>query len=137
MCRKRLLVQAKRWTLESRGTDLHGRFLRAYSELVVLLSNEGFGLPEDCESKGSSSDGANSAFGALPPVASDMLALSKLDPKVHREFNTELQGTGSDASNATKLNEAMAARVMALSLGFMQDIVSDSPNDTDFDDIYS
>lgn len=137
MCRKRLLVQAKRWTLESRGTDLHGRFLRAYSELVVLLSTEGFGLPEDCESKGSCSDGANSAYRALPPVASDMLALSKLDPKVHREFNTELQGTGSDASNATTLNEAMAARVLALSLGFMPDVDSDSPNDTDFDDIYS
>ena len=36
--RKRLLIQARRWTLESVGTPLYGRFCRAYDELTVLLS---------------------------------------------------------------------------------------------------
>ena len=40
IARKRVLAQAKAWTLEARGTELHGRFEKAYSELLGLLSDK-------------------------------------------------------------------------------------------------
>jgi len=41
MCRKRLLVQARSWMAEAEGLSIHSRFVRAYNELVVLLSADG------------------------------------------------------------------------------------------------
>lgn len=38
LCRKRLLAQAKSWTMDAEGSTLHKRFLRAYRELAALLS---------------------------------------------------------------------------------------------------
>jgi hypothetical protein len=40
MCRKRILVQAKRWMLESKNSSLFPRFEKAYTELLHLLSTK-------------------------------------------------------------------------------------------------
>jgi len=40
LCRKRLLVQARRWMVEAKGIPIYNRFVRAYNELVVLLSSD-------------------------------------------------------------------------------------------------
>lgn len=65
MCRKCILVQARRWTLEAKETPLYKRFVRAYRELVVLLSAED--LVKESES-------------VLPPLQEDVEALMQLDP---------------------------------------------------------
>lgn len=69
LCRKRLLVQARRWTKEAQGTPKAKRFQRAYGELVELLSNqERFPCNEP----------------ALPPLEQDLQALATLDPFFYR-----------------------------------------------------
>lgn len=65
MNRKRLLVQARRWTLEAEGTPFHKRLVRAYNELVVLLSDK---------------DLMTESEAVLPPSREDLEALEKLDP---------------------------------------------------------
>eukprot|EP00581_Thalassiosira_minuscula_P007282 CAMPEP_0183709898 /NCGR_PEP_ID=MMETSP0737-20130205/5843_1 /TAXON_ID=385413 /ORGANISM="Thalassiosira miniscula, Strain CCMP1093" /LENGTH=1734 /DNA_ID=CAMNT_0025938115 /DNA_START=280 /DNA_END=5484 /DNA_ORIENTATION=- len=86
MNRKRLMVQAKIWTLESMGTDLHGRFVKAYSELLVLLSSDKLAC-EDWEL----ADAGGSIFGALPPLSDDLLALQRLDHSLHNDFISALR----------------------------------------------
>ena len=83
MLRKRLLVQAKVWTLQSKGTDLHDRSCRAYSELLVLLS-------EDCLQQKS-----EVVLGALPPLDDNLSAMLHLDRAVYSELKLALGGTKS------------------------------------------
>ena len=40
VCRKRLLVQARRWLVEARATPIQHRFERAYNTLVSLLASD-------------------------------------------------------------------------------------------------
>jgi hypothetical protein len=63
MCRKRIVVQARRWMLEAKGTPLYKRFEKVYAELLHLLS------AEDLQT-----------YDSLPPLADDLQALRRLDP---------------------------------------------------------
>lgn len=123
MCRKRLMVQAKVWTLESRGTDLHGRFVKAYSELLVLLSSDKL----SCEDWELADVGGNIMFGALPPLSDDLHALQRLDQSIYNNFSSALHHNDSTQSkNANEdedgneyeeqLNADMLARALELSL---------------------
>lgn len=120
MCRKRLIVQAKIWTLESRGTSLHGRFMKAYSELVGLLSS---GKNLTCE-EWELADAGGNIFGALPPLSGDLLALQRLDRTLYNAFDSALHLDDSSQSNGdeevedelAQINEAMLARALELSL---------------------
>jgi ubiquitin-protein ligase len=62
MSRKRIVVQAKRWMLEAKGTPLFARFEKAYADIVTLLNTESM-----------------HSFPALPPLADDVEALMTLD----------------------------------------------------------
>lgn len=62
MSRKRIVVQAKRWMLEAKGTSLFGRFERAYADIITLLDTE-----------------CMQSFPALPPLTDDVEALMTLD----------------------------------------------------------
>jgi hypothetical protein len=67
MCRKRLIVQARRWMLEEKRdtkSSLVVRFEKAYTELVHLLSSERI---------------QDQPFGILPPLREDLTALQALD----------------------------------------------------------
>jgi len=63
MCRQRIVAQARRWTLEARGSPLEGRFLKAYGQLLNLLSEQAFD-GRDC----------------LPPLREDIAYLAREDP---------------------------------------------------------
>jgi hypothetical protein len=63
MCRQRITAQARRWTLEARGSALEGRFEKAYGQLLSLLSEQGF-EGRDC----------------LPPLKEDLAYLTREDP---------------------------------------------------------
>lgn len=63
MCRRRILVQARRWMLEARGTSISTRFQRSYSELLSLLTADTMHL-----------------YDSLPPLSEDLEAIEKLDP---------------------------------------------------------
>ena len=88
MCRKRLLVQSKVWTLEARGTELYSRFLRAYSELSLLLADDSLKLRSDWELNNNGSE--NKEIGAISPLRSDLDRLAEQDPKVHGDFQSLL-----------------------------------------------
>ena len=75
MCRSRLLVQARRWGADAKGTAMYPRFRRAYKDLLVLLSSDKFqymggGRHENAEVQG-----------ALLPLTNDLHSLEKLDPQ--------------------------------------------------------
>ena len=96
MLRKRVLTQAKIWTLESEGTELASRFKRAYSELVGLLSSDTLACQEwEVEEVG------GSTFGALPPRSDDLQTLERLDQRQDSPFrlDTETEGEGEDNYN--------------------------------------
>ena len=119
--RRRLLIQAKVWCLEARGTELHGRFERAYSELVVLLSGDKLA----CE-QWEEAEAGGRIFGALPPLADDIEALQHLDNKWYELFESELrrkdsseqdQESGAPVDDDTEeVNERMLARAIERSL---------------------
>ena len=121
--RKRLLVQAKVWTLEARGTELQGRFERAYSELIVLLSGDKLACCEEWEE----AEAGGSMFGTLSPLTDDLQTLQRLDQSLHRTFESELQMNNSgedqehgvndvDEDEEEELNAVMLARALELSL---------------------
>lgn len=67
MCRKRLIVQARRWMLEEKretNSSLVVRFEKAYAELLYLLSSERI---------------QGQLYGSLPPLQEDLTALQELD----------------------------------------------------------
>mmetsp|Transcript_24283 Transcript_24283/g.55064 ORF Transcript_24283/g.55064 Transcript_24283/m.55064 type:complete len:625 (+) Transcript_24283:1-1875(+) len=117
--RRRLLIQAKVWCLEARGTELHDRFERAYSELVVLLSGDKLA----CEQWEEREVGGRT-FGALPPLLDDLEALQHLDKKWYESFESELRHKDSSEQDQEsgapvddeELNERMLARAIELSL---------------------
>jgi len=69
LCRKRLLVQARRWMVEAKGSPIHRRFVRAYNELIVLLSS----LPDRTKGFAGYND-------VLPPLDDDVQRLRVIDP---------------------------------------------------------
>ena len=63
MCRQRIVAQARRWTLEARGSPLEGRFVKAYGQLLSLLSEQNYqGRP------------------CLSPLKEDLAYLAREDP---------------------------------------------------------
>lgn len=62
MCRQRIVVQARRWMIEARGTNLYPRYERSYAELLSLLNTESM-----------------SQFECLPPLPEDVEALVTVD----------------------------------------------------------
>ena len=116
MCRSRLMVQAKIWMMESKGTELHGRFVKAYSELLGLLSGDKFG------------DADGSMLDALPPLAEDLHALYRLDRTLYNTFDSALRSNDSNQMNGSEdeeyddddddddANEQMLAFALELSL---------------------
>ena len=97
--------------MESKGTELHGRFERAYSELLDLLSSDKFG------------DADGSMLGALPPLAEDLQALYRLDRTLYNTFDSALCSNDSNQTNGNEdeeynddANEQMLAFALELSL---------------------
>lgn len=105
--------------MEARGTELHDRFERAYSELVVLLSGDKLA----CEQWEEREVGGRT-FGALPPLLDDLEALQHLDKKWYESFESELRHKDSSEQDQEsgapvddeELNERMLARAIELSL---------------------
>eukprot|EP00567_Pseudictyota_dubia_P001571 CAMPEP_0197465516 /NCGR_PEP_ID=MMETSP1175-20131217/64582_1 /TAXON_ID=1003142 /ORGANISM="Triceratium dubium, Strain CCMP147" /LENGTH=2057 /DNA_ID=CAMNT_0043001533 /DNA_START=366 /DNA_END=6539 /DNA_ORIENTATION=- len=80
LCRRRVIVQARRWMLEAKGSVLFPRFQRAYNNLVALLSSETFGR------RGGESCGYDTAR-ELPPNQDDVKLLEILDPTFVSDFS--------------------------------------------------
>lgn len=78
LCRKRILVQARRWTCEAQETPLFRRFTRSYEELITLLSSYELVLHR-LPWQASDSEDEKAPLGAVPPNESDVQALEKLD----------------------------------------------------------
>jgi ubiquitin-protein ligase len=81
LCRKRIVVQARRWMLEARGTSLYGRYERAYGELVVLLGAQ------------------NTKFECLEPLAEDINALESLEPAFIRIIADRIETIPEDGAD--------------------------------------
>jgi hypothetical protein len=84
MCRKRLLVQARRWMLEEKeekGSTLYRRFEKAYAELVSLLSTQ-------------------QRFDSLPPLRQDVAFLGHKDPTFPQIESMEAQPAVSQVEQA-------------------------------------
>ena len=119
MVRKRLLIQAKVWLEESKDTELHSRFVKAYSELVALLSGENLACEEwEVEEAG------GKMFGALPIVndededpapAGGLDFSSMLGGSNNEEDNYEDEDEDADYA-AQQLEAAMLATALELSL---------------------
>ena len=62
MCRQRIVAQARRWTLEARGSPLEERFVKAYGQLLSLLSKYDF-----------------HGHACLPPLKEDISYLARED----------------------------------------------------------
>ena len=122
MVRKRLLFQAKVWLEESKDTELHSRFVNAYSELVALLSGEKLACEEwEVEEAG------GKMFGALPIVNDED---EDPAPAGGLDFSSMLRGSANDEEDnyededededadyaAQQLEAAMLATALELSL---------------------
>ena len=95
MCRQRVLLQAKIWTKEAKGTPLYPRFVKVYKELLVLLSSDSL--------KG---------FNCLPPPAKDIMVVSNSDANLLPEFEYILQAAGEKASKRN-VPESMQSPVVS------------------------
>ena len=94
MCRQRILLQAKIWTMEAINTPLYSRFVRVYKELLLLLA--------DNELKESN---------CLLPSANDVHKVSMADPSLRQEF--ENLSKASDCRDS----KIMSGEVTSHSLG--------------------
>ena len=74
LCRKRLVVQVRRWMVESRRTPIEKKFERAYATLVKLLFSERMK-----EFAGQNDD-------VLPPLEEDIDCLRRLDPEFVQHY---------------------------------------------------
>jgi hypothetical protein len=77
LCRKRVLTQARRWTMEAQGTPLFKSFGKAYEDLITLLTSDDLinhKLPGQAE--------ATKTWGAVPVDSADVRALESCN----REF---------------------------------------------------
>lgn len=72
LCRQRIVVQARRWMLEARDSDLYPRYQQTYAELLSLLDTESM-----------------REFDSLPPLPEDLALLEKLDPSFNRLVDKE------------------------------------------------
>lgn len=79
LCRKRLVVQVRRWMVEARGTPIERKFERAYAALVKLLSSDRM------------KEFAGYHSSVLPPLDEDVECLRRLDPEfvLHRLSSDE------------------------------------------------
>jgi Ubiquitin-conjugating enzyme len=75
LCRKRLLVQARLWTMEAEGSNLSKAFKRAYEEILTLLSRDDFVTRRR---PGQNQDQA-SVWGAVPIYDKDLVELVRRD----------------------------------------------------------
>ena len=75
MCRKRVLAQGRRWTIEAKGTPLFKSFVKAYEELATLLAREDFVLHKI------PGQDVGQFWGAVQADESDLKALATLDPE--------------------------------------------------------
>jgi len=92
LCRKRILAQARRWTVEANGTPLFKSFVKAYEELTTLLSSKDLvyhRLPGQSEDP-------SSPWGAVPLDVGDLRVLSSIDTKFVREHNNSLKDCSSE-----------------------------------------
>lgn len=113
MLRKRVLTQAKIWTLESQGTELQKRFERAYSELVGLLSNDTLLACQEWEVE----EVGGSTFGALPPLSDDLQTLERLDQRQDSPFHLNVrEGEGEDDYNEEDFDDDGDADMLAIAL---------------------
>ena len=97
MCRKRLILQAKIWTLEARGTELYSRYLRAYSELSSLLADTSLKLRSAWEMNNDESE--RKEIGAISLLRSDLERLAELDLKIHSDFQSLLGKSASQGGS--------------------------------------
>lgn len=63
LCRQQIVAQARRWTIEAKGTDLEKRFHTIFDRLVVALNN----LPDEVKAR----------YPPLPPRDEDLNYLSR------------------------------------------------------------
>lgn len=112
MLRKRVLTQAKIWTLESQGTELQKRFERAYSELVGLLSSDTLACQEwEVEEVG------GNTFGALPPLSDDLQTLERLDQRQDSPFRLDTrEGEGNYDYDEEDFDDDGDADMLAIAL---------------------
>jgi Ubiquitin-conjugating enzyme len=74
ICRKWVLAQARRWTMEAHGTILFKSFCKPYEELIILLSSDdliNFKLPGHAET--------TVTWGDIPFDSADFRALESCD----------------------------------------------------------
>ena len=94
MCRQRILLQAKIWTMEARNTPLYSRFARVYKELLLLLT-----------------DNSLHESNCLLPSPNDVDKVSMADPSLREEFESIAQASRSRDS------KMMSCDVTTQSLG--------------------
>lgn len=104
MCRQRIVAQARRWTLEARGSALEARFNTAYGQLLSLLA---CGAPSGSESAG---DEEPESIASLSPLKEDIAFLAQQDPSF--PFNDE--EARKPAAVPTSTEDGDRARMAAL-----------------------
>jgi hypothetical protein len=87
LCRKRILAQARRWTLEAEVSPLFPRFKRSYEELLTLLSSDDLVLHR-LPGKASVDDEDAPLEATIPPNESDLRALRSLDPAFFQRISS-------------------------------------------------
>lgn len=104
MCRKRILTQVRRWTMEAEGTPLFDRFVRAYEELATLLSADDVVMHR---LPGQSGDDERNVFGAILPYTDDLQALSTMDPAFTERVRSAIKSPSKDNENSHEGNLAL------------------------------
>jgi len=124
MCRRRILVQARRWMLESCKTKLYPAYERVYADLLSLLSGE-----------------ALQKYRSLDPLPEDLKELEALEPSFAAAIpnNTEDQKqsaglTTPDDDSLTNLFNPWLDPLAAQHSGGAAR--SETSDESDFDEIY-
>ena len=131
MCRQRIVVQARRWMLESRGSPLEQRFRRAYEQLLALFSEQEWGDVQ-----------------VLPPSNEDMAFLTREDPSFVAQEDSKPAASASQPTEAEKEYMATAIATMisatnpwavSATEGGVSNVSShqSQQNEADEDDFYS
>ncbi|CAB9500530.1 (E3-independent) E2 ubiquitin-conjugating enzyme [Seminavis robusta] len=104
LCRKRILVQARRWTMEAQGTPLFQSFVRAYEELLTLLT------ADDLVNHKLPSQEESTAWGAVPLNALDLRSLetcSRSFLQLHQASLNAMPGESLEQSEESLLVQAV------------------------------
>jgi len=103
MCRQRIVVQARRWMLEARDTDLYSRYERTYAELLSLLDTD-----------------AMREYESLAPLPDDLEALETLDSSFVRMIHSKgnnvvvVGGDGDEEDEPNSLNGQLTSNPWAV-----------------------